>query len=466
MPDFSIILQAPEIRALVQDNLLERAFHDALFPQLLFRGEAAPVPWPSQAGDTQIFTAPGLIPPNMAPLKPGQDPTPNSYTSEQWFAQSQEYADTIDTHMPTSIVAIANLFYRNTQQLGMSGGQALNRLVRDRMYNAAESGWTVANGATASSTSLPVKRLNGFTRARRPTVSGASNVRFDPVSSSNPLPITVFDNGAAASFNVIGFTPTTAGDEIGPGTLLLDAAVTSVADRAYVYAYDRTDIVRAGGGLQVDDISPGDTLKLANIRAAVAQFWQNNVPAHSDQRFHAHADPTSISEFYDDPEFQRLNTSLPDYVIYKQFAVGELLGVVFLRNTECPIPQTVAPFDGVTFSTNDPFAGELYSNGATTGTPIHRVLITAKDGIFEYYNDQSALMTEAGIQGKTGVSTISNNGIEVMTDRIQLIIRAPQNRLQDMVATSWRFIGDWPARTDSATGDNSRFKRFIEIQHA
>ena len=31
MPDFSTISQAPEIRALVQENLLERAFHDALF---------------------------------------------------------------------------------------------------------------------------------------------------------------------------------------------------------------------------------------------------------------------------------------------------------------------------------------------------------------------------------------------------------------------------------------------------
>ena len=46
MPDFSVIAQAPEIRALVQDGVLERAFHDSLFPSLLFRGEATPVLWP------------------------------------------------------------------------------------------------------------------------------------------------------------------------------------------------------------------------------------------------------------------------------------------------------------------------------------------------------------------------------------------------------------------------------------
>jgi hypothetical protein len=32
------------------------------------------------------------------------------------------YADAIDTHMPTSITAIANLFLRNAQQMGLAAG--------------------------------------------------------------------------------------------------------------------------------------------------------------------------------------------------------------------------------------------------------------------------------------------------------------------------------------------------------
>lgn len=467
MADFSVIIQSPEIRALVQERLLERAFHDALFPALMFRGEAAPVPWPCNAGDSQLFTGSGLIAPNAAPLAPNTDPIPQSYSTEQWQATAQLYAGTIDTNMPTNMVAIVDLFYRNTLQLGMGAAQSMNRAVRDRMYNAAESGWTVVDGAFTSTATIRVKRLNGFTRARRPTVSGASVVRFDFVSSSNPLPVTFVDSGSpVTTSNVIGFTADTAGDETGPGTVTLDNAVTSVANRSYFYSYDATDIVRAGGGLQVDDISPGDTIKLATIRQAVTSFWFNNVPAHSDSRFHAHADPQSLSELYDDPEMQRLNTSLPDYVIYRQFAVGELLNVVFLRNTECPIKSTVNPGDGVTFSQTDPFAPELYSTGAVTGTAIHRVLVTARDGIMEYYNDQSALITEAGINGKIGQPTLNNNGIEIAADRIQLIFKAPTNRLQDLVSTSWRFIGDWPARTDAATGDAARYKRFVTIAHA
>ncbi len=462
--DFSIILQSPEVRAVVQENLLERAFHDALFPNLMFRAEAVPESWPTHSGDTQIFSAPGLITPKQRPLTPGVDPAVSSYGVEQWEAQLQQYGDTIDTHMPTSMQAIIDLFFRNAHQLGLSGGQALNRIVRNRMYNAALSGWTVADGAQ-SGTSLRVKRLNGFTKARRPTVSGASKVRFESVSAANPLPITVFDDGAEASFSVVGFVADTPGDEIGPGILTLSSGTTSVLDRAFVFSFDRTNIVRIGGGNKVDDIGSADTLTLAGLRAAVTPFWQNNVPAHSDGRFHAHADPVSISQVYDDPEFQRLNTSLPDYVMYREFALGEILGSIIFRNTEAPIVETVDPKDGVTFSLDDPFAGELTNDGTTSGVRIHRVLVTAQGGVYEYYSDLNQLITEAGLTGKVADPRIVNNGIEIDSERIQLVIRAPLNRLLDTVATSWKFIGDWPVRTDSSTGDNARYKRFIAIEH-
>ena len=40
-------------------------------------------------------------------------------------------------------------------------------------------------------------------------------------------------------------------------------------------------------------------------------------------------------------EWQRLLTSLPDYYMYKQFAIGELLNCVFYRNNENPQVDTV-----------------------------------------------------------------------------------------------------------------------------
>jgi len=460
--DFSVIMQAPEIRALVQENLLQRAFHDALYPKLMYRSATTPVLWPANVGDNMVFTGVGLIKPKMRPLQPGTDPTPSSYSSEQWEATLQQYADSIDTHMPTSMVAIANLFLRNAQQLGLSAGQTINRLVRDRTYDAGLAGWTVA-AAYGPGTSMPVQRLNGFTKARYTGVNG-SLVKFGPVSATNPLAITVFSGGVATAVNVIGFTSTYSGDEVGPGVLLLDGAVTTAA-RAYVVSSDRTNLVRVGGGMKVDDVGSSDLLKLESIRTAVAHFWQENVPEMPDGRFHLHLDPTSLSQLYSDTEIQRLNTALPDYYIYKDFAIGEMLGCVFFRNSEAPVPETVSGGLTATYDQDDPFPGELYNNGATTGVRIHRPMLIGQGGIYEYYQDLSALITEAGITGKVGASKISNAGIDVDVERIQLIIRAPLNRLQDQVATSWKFIGDWPFRTDATTGDASRFKRVACIEH-
>jgi len=464
MADFSTILQTPEIRALVQENILERAFHDALFPRLLFRGEAMVQQYPLNVGDSMVFTGTGLIRPKMKPLQPGSDPAPSTYQSEQWTATLQQYADSIDTHMPTSITAIANLFLRNAHQLGMSAGQALNRIVRDRMYNAAESGWTVADGAQAATTALRVKRLNGFTTARRPDLPNGSAVRFSTVSTNNPLQITVFDSGLAApvQVNVVGFSPDVAGDEVGPGILALSAPVT-VADRGYVYSIDRSYVVRVGGGNSVDDIGSNDTLKLSDIRAAVARFWQENVPEHSDGRFHCHLDPTAQAQVFGDQEWRQLLTSLPDYYMYRQFALGELLNTVFFRNSECPLPETVEGGLTADFSQDDPFAGELYNDGTTAGVKVHRALFSGQGGIYEYYQDMGGLMTDAGITGKVGEPRVTNNSIEVFTDRIQLILRSPLNRLQDLVSTSWKFIGDWPVRTDATTGDAARYKRFAIV---
>ena len=466
MPDFSVILQAPEIRSIVQENLLERAFHDALFPRLLFRGEASPIPWPAGIGDTQIFSAPGLMPIDARPLLPGQDPDPDTYPIEQWSAQLNQYAKSIDTHMPTSMVAIANLFLRNAHQLGMQASQTINRIVRNRMFNAALCGWTVADGAQTGVTVLRVKRLNGLTRARS-QLAGGSNVRFDFVSSTNPLSVTIFDTTPAlVTRNIIGFTPDVNGDEVGPGTVTLSAAIT-VLDRAVVFTADATSILRVGGGNSIDSLTPGTDLPtLASIRTTVAAFWQQNVPEHPDGRFHAHLDPTSQALIFADPEFQRLLTALPDYYMYRQFALGELLNTVFFRNSESPVQETVIGGPTATYDLRDPFPGELFIGGTSAGGKVHRILFTAQGGILEYYNDMQALLTEAGMNGKIADPRIVNNGIEVFSERIQLVIRAPLNRLQDLVSTSWRFMGDWPTRTDAATGSASRYKRLTCIEHS
>jgi hypothetical protein len=223
--------------------------------------------------------------------------------------------------------------------------------------------------------------------------------------------------------------------------------------------------VRVGGGFKVDDVIATDIPTLTDIRDGVSHLWQNNVPEHPDGRFHAHIDPISQAKIFQDNEFQRLLTALPDYYMYKQFALGEILNTVFFRNSECPVASTVVGGNTATYDQRDPFVGELFNNGTPSGVPIHRILLTAQGGIMEYYSNLENLLTEAGIAGAIADPRILNNGIEIFSERIQMIIRQPLNRLQDMVATSWKFIGDWPVRTDASSGDASRYKRELVIEH-
>lgn len=462
MVDFSTILQTPEVRAIVQEGFLERAFHDALFPGLIYRSEVTALPWPAGVGDTYIHSAPGLIAPNGTPLAPGVDPTPVSYKLEQWEAQLHRYASTIDTDMPTSVQSIIDLLMRNTHQLGLQAAQTLNRLVRNRFYNAAESGRTVADGAGSASTSLRVKRLNGFTKARNPNTAGASTVRFNPVSSSNPLQINI---GGTTRY-VIGATPDAAGDELGPGVLTLSASHTW-ADRAYVVAVDASEVTYVGGGNSVDDISTTDKPLLQDVRNVLAKLRRNNIPVHPDGTYHSHIDPISDVALQSDPEFQRLHQGAgPDAYAYRMGSFSTpMLGTTFVRNIEAPTVLTVLPYDGLTFSQADAFAPELYAGGVNTGAEIHRILFTGFGGIYEFYQDPGQYITDAGMTGKMGDLSVSNNGVDVATDRIKLIIRAPQNRLQDQVATSWLFVGDWPQRTDACTGSPARYKRSTVLLH-
>jgi hypothetical protein len=465
MPDFSTIIQQPEIRSLVQDHVLERQFHDGLYPRNLFRGEAAPKLFPGNIGDSMTFTGVGMMKPTLKPLRPGTDPVAKDYDKEQWSAQIQLWSDRApDTFMPTSIAAIASLFMRNVQQLGLNAAQTLNRLVRDRLYNAGMSGWTVANGVSSSTTALKVKRLNGFTLARNPSLPAGSPVAFAPVSVTNPLPIKYVHSAVTYSVNVVGFVPDIAGDVTGPGTLTTDVNVTT-ADRDPIWAVDSTFLLRAGGGNSVDALTSTDIFDPDTYRGAVGRLEDSNVPKMPDNYYHVHMNSYSKGQIFSTAEIRQLLTSLPDYYMYKEFTLGEVLGAIVFNDTECPRASTVLGGPQNVYTDDEPFGGELWTAN-TPSLEVQRPIFIGQDSIFEYYQNLGQLITEAGVNGEVGdFSTLTNNGIEINVDRVQCYLRAPVNVSGDVVSAVWKAIMDWPTRTDSATGDAARFKRVCVVEH-
>jgi hypothetical protein len=453
-PDSSLpVTLNPSVAASIQDRTLQRVFRDALFPRLLYRMEAVAELWPVNLGANQTFTRTGLVRPTTRPLQPGVDPVPATYGIEQWEATAQQWASSIDTHMPTSYVTLASQYLRNMHQLGLHAGQSLNRVTRDKLFNAYTAGNSVVSTTTGAGVSVPVVNLNGFTRK-------LFNGRPTPVSAANPIGIRIF-SGATLIYtgNVTAFTPDIAGDEIHSGTLTVSPAHTGITARDAVLADNRSVILYTGGGDQIDDISAADQFALRDIRAAVAQLRFNNVPTHEDGSFHCHLDPISEQQIFGDNEFQRLNQSMPDYIHYRKLAAAYVANTTFYRNTEAPTTATVD---------NDPATGFTTGFELTNpaGIAIHRPIFTGLGAIEEKYLDESRYISEAGVQGKIGEFAVTNGGVQVMTERIRLVLRAPLDRLQQQTSSSWSFSGDWPIPTDAtAISSGAAFKRSVIVVH-
>lgn len=442
---------------LVQNGLLERAFHDALVPAFQFRAEATWEEWPANSGTEILMTRKGLLAPTPEPLKPGEDPMPQNMSFEQWVAKLQRYGSAIDTHIPTSVVSNADAFLANIQGLGIAAGQTMNRLPRNALFKTYLAGHTVLIQATASTdTTIRVAALNGFSDV---LVRG-SDVRPSPISSTHPLAITV---GGVAK-NAIGFAPDNSDDPDGPGTLQLSTTVGSIIPvRSAVLSSARSTILRSGGGSSVDAITSSDTFVMQDIINSVGRLRSRSVLPHADGFYHCHVNNDAWSQIAIDPAFQRLNQGRIDSPYFVDAYQGSLFGCAFFLNNESPTDQN----SGALTATG---SSSFYSKdiGAETvnasGVRIGRTLITGRGVLRERGLDEKKFITEAGVNGKIGDFQVVNNGVSISTERVRLVLRAPIDRLQDIVSAAWDCSTSFSCPSDAASGSPERYKRAILIE--
>ena len=226
-------------------------------------------------------------------------------------------------------------------------------------------------------------------------------------------------------------------------------------------------IVRSGGGATVDAIGPSDTLLLQDVINAVALLRRANVLPHEDGYYHAHISPVANAQIFADPVFQRLNTALPEGVMYSNGFIGHISGVMLFLKTESPESANSGPttFTGPTNAVYSQDVGAETTND--NGVPIGRTIVTGKGALYERYLDESQFVTEAGTVGKIGEFQVVNNGIEILTERIRLVVRAPFDRLQQVVSSAWSISTSFPVPSDiTAPSGPERFKRAIVIETA
>lgn len=442
--------------AIVQDNTLAREYLDALFPELLFRLEATPERWEANLGDRMIFTRASLLSATPIALTPGVEPAPENPEYEQWEVQATQYGKSIDTHLPSSRTALASIFARNGKTLGLSAGQVLNRLARNKLYFNYLAGDTLTTVAAGPTTSIQVAAINGFTE----TIKNGKVVSVSPTNTKTALLTGV------GVVTVTGATPADPSVPLGPGTVTVAAPVTYLAD-ARLLASDASTILRAGNVPTIDGLNSASVITFAQIRDAIAILRRNRVPPHEDGFYHAHLDPIAESQLFGDNELQRSLEGLPDDFRLRRFAVGVRLGCVFFSNNESPNPVntgTGISTRGSAFASPELFAEVRNKNGVS----IVRTIITGGGAIMEKYIDESSeYVSEGGIQGKIGAFSVVNNSIQVPIERTRYIIRAPQDRLQQMVSQSWSASLDFGIPSDLLSGQTgSRFKRAIVIESA
>jgi len=122
---------------------------------------------------------------------------------------------------------------------------------------------------------------------------------------------------------------------------------------------------------------------------------------------------------------------------YKQGQVFELLGARFITTTEAP-QQTLS------------------------GVAVHRAVVCGQGAIVE------------GNYAETGYEDVDNpDSLKVMVDDICMVTREPLDRLQQIIAQSWYWIGGYAVPTDITantsiipTASNAYFKRGVVIESA
>lgn len=428
------------LQPIIQQNFLEREFQAGLQSRLGFRQVADREVFPASIGETLTKTRRGLKAPVTTPMNPSNNTnldnglTPAGWTVEQYVLAVNMYGDTIDLNMVTSRVGIASQFLQNANVNGIQASQSLDRLARNALFGVYLGGNSrVVTTLGAPATTVAVDDIRGFQYVM---VNGV----MVPVSASNTMTVTI----GAGSYTLTGATADGTNVSTAPngisGTLTLSGNVSvanGTAGNAVVAAVAPT-VVRSGDRATTAAIQSTDTLKMQNILSAVATLRSNNVPpVEASGLYHVLLDDKQLLGLFKDDDFKLLYRGAYGSEEYRQGQVINLLGVRFIPTTEAP-------------------------QQSLSGVSIHRAVVCGQGAIVE------------GNYADTGYQDVDNpDSLRVMVDDICMVTREPLDRLQQIIAQSWYWIGGYAVPTDVTantniipTATNSYNKRAVIVESA
>ncbi len=431
------------LQPIIQQGFLEREFQQAMRSRIGYRACADREDFSVGIGETLTKTRAGLRPAVTLPIAASANTnldnglTPGTWNVEQFTLTLNHYAATMDLNMVTSRVAIASQFLQNAYVNGEQAARSLDDLARNALFAAYFSGNTRVRLTLASAgPQVAVDDIRGFQTA---FVNGLQQ----SVSSGNPLSVTI----GANVYTLVGVGPdatnmtTTPGGQSGTLTLSGNVSVADGTLGSTVQAATGALILRPGARTNTGLLTVGDTLSMTNILDAVAGLRVNAVP-DIDGAYNCYLDPISARQLFADQDFQRLfigSTSANEIFRPGQGVVNEFLGLRFVLTTE----------------------SFLQPHPTIAGGIVRRPIVCG----------QGALI-EGDFAGMAADDVAPKDAIVSLVDGVCMVTREPIDRLQQIIAQSWYWIGGFCAPTDTTTNSltvptstNANFKRAVMIEH-
>lgn len=426
----------------IQLNYLEREFEEGLHSVLSYRSIAKREKFPNHIGETITKTRHGLKLPVTTPLVPNTNTnldnglTPSTWTIEQWVMGINMYGDTIDLNTVTEKVGIAEQFLINAKVSGIQAAQSLDRIARNALFAAYMGGNTFVTATLGvPGNTVHVDNINGFNQ-------GYVNGVAQGVSGAAPLTIVI----GGDTYNVTGAaadpvnTSTTPGGVSGNLTLATNATVAdaTTGNVASSSANNGTGptVLRPNGRAATGALIGTDLLTMSSLLDAVAYLRSNAVPT-IDGKYNVYADPTAARELFADPAFQLLYRGQGATGPFASGTITELVDVRIISTTEA-FQQTLGAIK------------------------VHRTIVCGFGALIE-----------GDFEGMAAQETPQDVGLIKMVDDIVMVVREPLDRLQQIIAQSWYWIGGFSVPTDATanpavlpTASTSVYKRAVLIEHS
>lgn len=410
------------LQAAIQAGFLETEFRHGLNSALGYRKVADREPIAINVGETITKTRAGLKAPVTTPLLASGNTnldnglTPNPSTIEQYTLGMNMYADSIDLNVVTSQVGIANQFLLNSRINGTQARQSLDRIARNALFSAYLGGQTsVRVTLGAPGTALSVDNVAGFLTV---LVNGV----MVPVSATNSVSVLV----GATSYTLVGAAADAVNASVTPGgvsgvlTFSSNVTVANGTVPNQVLHANAPVLRRPSGVTSSLSLTSSNLLTLSVIEDTVAQIRNNTAYMGMIDCL---LDNVSMRQLFADPDFKQIYQgqygSKPANE-WRQGQVFDLFGVQFTPTTEA-LTQV---------------------NGSVT---IRRPILAIPGALVE--GDFAGMTDKAKDMG--GV----NADVSMIDDVIQ-ITRGPMDRLQQIIAQSWFWIGGFVAPTDVTANSN------------